>query len=277
MRHVSLVALYGPKPDDLSWLIKQCQDQIAKMAGRSFHPYDLEQIHATIIGLDQVPNTSGWNLNYWNYRQRSAPMRFGAMLQFLRSDWFPFQVQIAGFQNRFYALPTRIGQPYQQTFSLQDGKVILRGWPVRGDLLVERETKSSDSLSEKILYPPVLGEIRQAHQGCNILHKYHEDFQKPDNDFYFRIGLFDQDGLQNHLLREMEQQLQEYLGSLQPIVLTIDQAHLFFVSSEDETFPCSGTTVQPLDSPELTTEVIVRLYKNTLQTAMSGAGSTSGD
>lgn len=271
MNHVSLVAFYGPKPEFLQDVIRTCQEQIQQRVGNCFQPYDMDQIHATIVGLDQVPNSPGWNLNYWLYRERRASMRFGALLQFLHSDWFPFAVQIGGFQDRNYLFPTPDVQPYQHTILIQDGKVVLRGWPVRGDLLAASGFQPDSPLKEKILYPPVLGEIRQGLQAFNILHKYHRDITRADNNFYFRIGLVEQGSLQRSLWDEVEMAIRGYLSALSPLVLTIDQSHLFFIASMSKTFPLGLTTIQPLDCPRLTAEVVEQLYDDTSLREVSGA------
>ncbi|NET52120.1 MAG: hypothetical protein F6K09_26535 [Merismopedia sp. SIO2A8] len=54
MRQVTLISLYGEKSLELVNLIRHCQKMIAGITGIEFIPYELPQVHATILGLEQV-------------------------------------------------------------------------------------------------------------------------------------------------------------------------------------------------------------------------------
>src|SRR5689334_20479910 len=53
MRQLALVAFYGPKPIRVAELIWACQEQIAERLGSVFEPYDIAQVHATIVSLQR--------------------------------------------------------------------------------------------------------------------------------------------------------------------------------------------------------------------------------
>lgn len=53
MRQVTLVALYGEKAPGLSHWLEECQTQVRgllRSLGTTFEPYDLRQLHATLVG-----------------------------------------------------------------------------------------------------------------------------------------------------------------------------------------------------------------------------------
>jgi len=54
MIQVTLVSLYGDKQSDLAGAISKCQELVAQAVGKAFRPYDLRQIHATLVGLEDI-------------------------------------------------------------------------------------------------------------------------------------------------------------------------------------------------------------------------------
>jgi hypothetical protein len=50
--NLSLVAFYGKKTPELGSLIQEIQSSIASVVGNKFKSYRLEQIHATLLGLE---------------------------------------------------------------------------------------------------------------------------------------------------------------------------------------------------------------------------------
>ena len=57
-KQATIVMLYGPKPSCLSTVILNCQEQIAQLLRHHFMQYELQQIHATLIGLERMKNDS---------------------------------------------------------------------------------------------------------------------------------------------------------------------------------------------------------------------------
>ena len=56
-RQLTLVAWLGDKPDALARILIDCQESIGAKLGQAFEPYALEQIHATVVGLERVAGT----------------------------------------------------------------------------------------------------------------------------------------------------------------------------------------------------------------------------
>ena len=50
--NVALVACYGEKPPALKDLVAGMQAELGRFLGAAFVPYGMEQVHATIVGLE---------------------------------------------------------------------------------------------------------------------------------------------------------------------------------------------------------------------------------
>lgn len=186
MRQISLITLYGPKPVELQKLITECQNKISTILGAGFLAYDIKQVHGTIVSLERSSGKS--NSNFVSYKKHFEQMDFDGLLHFLRAGGvFPFQVQIGGFTNRDYPFTSRGKRPYERSFILRDDKVVLMGWPIRGQHLTITSPEPVDLIQESRIYPNILDNMRKAVQTYNILHSYHHDPTDVDNDYYFRI------------------------------------------------------------------------------------------
>ena len=133
---VTLIALYGDKGQDFAAAISECRDLVSKTFGTAFAPYDIDQIHATIVGLERHRGPA-YNANFSRHRRRDAVvMDFDGFLAYLRGcGHIPFDVQLGGFDDRTYPFTSRETTPYERSFSVQGDKVVLMGWPVRGEPL----------------------------------------------------------------------------------------------------------------------------------------------
>jgi hypothetical protein len=262
MRQVTLVALYGQKPSDLSELLEECQKQIAGELGGNFHPYDVTQIHATMIGLERTIGSTGLNLNLNKYRNMQGRMNFERLLGLLREgSVFPFQIQIGGFQNRDYPFVSRGQRPYERAFSIQGDKTVLMGWPIQGQPFGDGRTDVVTLIHESRIYPTVLDNLRRAGQNFNILHAYHRLLTDIDNDFYFRIGLIYNSPLNPLQQQKVENAIRQFLSAIKPIVLEVTERNVYIASYEDETLPLTSTKVWPVSNTKVTADFIGSLYE----------------
>src|SRR5262245_43314583 len=132
MRQLTLVAFYGQKPNALADLIRECQQTIAARFGRSFQPYDMLQVHATILGLEPCPQSVN-NRNLSLYRGELKEMDLAGFRAFLSGDGhLPFTVQLGGFQPADDYFESRGMTPYQRSFSIQGAFAVMMGWPFSG-------------------------------------------------------------------------------------------------------------------------------------------------
>lgn len=255
MRQVTLVALYGPKAPELERWLKACQTQVEELLGTTFQPYDLQQLHATIVGLERSGTN---NANFFIYRGKQARMNLTGLLNFLRlGGRFPFHIQLGGFQEREYPFTSWGQTPYHHSFSLQKDNVVLVGWPLHGPLPNPALPRlaMSDWIQESRSYPNVLDELRRAFQSFNALHKYHRTLTDVDNDFFLRLGVLKSAPLDAAVQKEVEAKMRDYL-SRTPLVIEVGLAELSIVAYEDESLPLRTSEPWSLTDPRVTGELI---------------------
>jgi hypothetical protein len=225
MLQATLVSLYGEKSDVLRDLIAECQRRVAAAAGPEFQPYDVRQVHATLFGLERT--SSNFNLNFSKHRSRDVAMDLDGLAGFLRStDLLPLRIQIGGFSKEDRPFLSRGLAPYERSFSIQNGHVVVMGWP------------SGSALDN----------LRREAQNFGILHAYRRTPEDFDNDLYFRIGLIDP-GRQHAI----ESEMREFLAS-KPTVIEIGRDQIGVAIYEDSTLPLATTEIVPLS--ELTADRI---------------------
>lgn len=250
----ALVALYGEKPVAFKQLISECQDQIISVAGPIFQPYDIRQIHATITSFGRLwplPETSTY---FHEYRGQRVQLDFDGFLRFFRGGACPpFQIQIGGFRDREYPFTSRGLKPFERSFAFRDGKAVVMGWPIR-DIL---NPSAPNLIHEARIYPNILDEFRQALQTFGFRHKYYQRIGDVDNDFYFRIGTYNQTSDSEQLQYEIEHKLRQFLSKSQPLLLEIERAQIYIVFSKYDTLELDSTTVWEISNPSITADSIM--------------------
>lgn len=213
----SLVAWYGPKPALLADLISECQRRVALCLGRAFHPYELEQVHSTLISLDPpgVP--------------RPAAIDLVGLLGFIEATGrLAMQIQVGGFADRPHAFTSREKSPYARSFVLHEGKTVIIGWPL-------------DPVTGA--HPLTLDALRRELQPFGVCHHYHRTPTDIDNDAYFRIGLYDAAAIEKRALESAEAELRRYLSERPPTIVEIAVEDLSLAISSDETLARHSTKV----------------------------------
>lgn len=260
MKQVTLAMFYGPKPSNLSTLIVECQERVASVLGECFQPYDLHQVHATLVSLEKIQGSSETNLNFERYRGQHRRMDFHGLLDFIRTgSSFPFQVQIGGFRDQDYPFVSRGQRPYKRSFSIIDDKVVVIGWPVHREALALGGTNMLRQ--EEYSYPNTLEEIRRSLQQFNVLHTYHRVDTDIDNDFYFRIGLAPHLPLDDPRRGQVEQQMRQFLSAKEPVIIDVTLSKVFIVSFEDNKLLPSSAQIWPINNTQITPEFMSQLYK----------------
>jgi hypothetical protein len=257
---VTLVSLYGDKNKDFAAAITQWQQVVTQAVGSAFTPYDVRQIHATITGLErhQAPV---YNSNFAKYRGREVSMDFAGLLAYLRScGHFPFEVQIGGFANRDYPFTSRKTVPYERSFSVQGDKVVVMGWPVRGEPFSDTPATLAAQIHEARIYPPTLDLIRHAAQRFGILHGYHRSVTDVDNDLFFRIGLIDPKATTPVATSALESQVRHLYSTLRPLVIEIRLEDIYIAAYEDDKLPAPSTRIWSLADPQVTGSFVAGLF-----------------
>jgi hypothetical protein len=260
---VTVISLYGEKKREFATLIAQCQQTVTEAVGNAFQPYKTEQIHATVIGLERQSGTALGNRNFAGFRNRSLAMNLDGFRRYLcECGHLPFEVQIGGFQDRQYPFTSRKLRPFDRSFSIQGDKVVVMGWPIRGEPVSIPPTAPEAFMHENRIYPPTLDEIRHAAQSFGILHSWHRTVTDVDNDLFFRIGLIDPKSLPLGAVRTLEQRIREHLASERPLIFEITSKDIFIAAYQDDTLPLSSTRVWPITDPEIDGGFVSGLYKS---------------
>lgn len=257
---ITLVSLYGDKNKDFAAAITQFQQLVAQAVGSAFTPYDIRQIHATIIGLERH-RAPAYNANFSKYRGRDVEMDFAGFLAYMRGcGHIPFEVQLGGFANRDYPFTSRKTTPYERSFSVQGDKVVVMGWAVREEPFSVPPTTPAAGIQEARIYPPTLDLIRHAAQGFGILHGFHRTVTDVDNDLYFRIGLIDPKATTPAATSALEVQARQLFSTQRPLVVEIRLEDIYIAAYEDDRLPVSSTRIWSLADPKVTGSFVAGLF-----------------
>jgi hypothetical protein len=257
---VTLVSLYGDKNKDFAAVITQCQELVAQTVGSAFTPYDIEQIHATIIGLERGREPA-YNANFSKHRRQDVAMDFDGFLAYLRGcGHVPFEVQLGGFANRDYPFTSRKTLPHERSFSVQGDKVVVMGWPVRGEPFSAPPATPAAQIQEAQIYPPTLDLIRHAAQGFGILHGYHRTVTDVDNDLFFRIGLIDPKATTPVATAGLETQARQLLSTRRLAIIQIRLEDICIAAYQDDRLPVSSTRLWSLADPKVTGSLVAGVF-----------------
>lgn len=215
----TIVAYYGQKPAPLQHLILAVQTQLAQMLGRAFHPYAIEEVHATLIGLEGCRiGATLYNSNFQSLRHEQRVMNLAGVLElFCQSQRLPIGLQIGGFQADItYPFTSQNQHPYHRSFAIQGSTAVLMGWPRQSDR-----------------YPLTLDQLRQDCQAYNVLHKYHAHPEDVDNDCFMVLGQVLRDRLSEAQVHQAQTLIRAYLATHR-LQLALTLAHLSLVLYDDD-------------------------------------------
>ncbi len=238
LRQATLVAFHGPKPSGLEQLFLKCQDMILETQGIDFRPYDVDQIHGTIIGLEKVSGEELINKNMACNRGRHIAMDIDAFARDLQdSPRFPITLQFGGYAVDDVSFTSRDQPPYDRSFSIQGDKAVLIGWPVSKK---RRGKASGSSNRNEGDFNRRLDDIRKRAQVFNILHTYHVSETDVDNDFYMRLGLIKTTVSNERHIHELTHRVRTWL-SRNPFTVDLSLRDLTVASYLDEMLPMYST------------------------------------
>ncbi|OUR92765.1 hypothetical protein A9Q81_15700 [Gammaproteobacteria bacterium 42_54_T18] len=248
-KQLTLISFYGSKTDELHQLINSCIQKIQKSPlGELFRPYDINQIHGTIIGMEKVIKAhTFYNHNIAAETKNNVTMDFSHFLTTVHQN-FPMTIQFGGFHPSFKEFTSAGQLPNTRTFQIQwiNKKVTLLGWPsISGGV-----TNQLSNIRTSFL------------ENCNISHKY-----KNDNDLFMVLGEISHpnsvsisEKLQLTLdTEQLEKSIRDYLYK-HPIITALDLNALSIAQYTNPTLPITHTINHPLNKPGLTADCIRTLY-----------------
>jgi hypothetical protein len=165
----SIVAFYDALPPALAALVTHLQLLAGGGLGSAFMPRPLEQVHATVIGLETASGRDGSDRARFDARPLAAHL--------LRSFTDrPLDIQFGGFGAADRRLLSRGACPHDRTFLVGPSDVVLIGWPV-------------DVASNPALPLAALADLRRSCEPLGARHRYHVEPGSSDPDAYLVIGL----------------------------------------------------------------------------------------
>jgi len=241
---LTLVSHYGEKPADFAALIRELQANIAAFFGARFVPYRLEQVHATIVGLEGKRDGGGvCSENFLRLLGEERHFDFAAMLNFLRHDFAGFDVRVGGFRvETDHGFLSQGQPPFARSFSIQGTTAVAMGWPRAASR-----------------FPPVLDELRRSLQRFGALRKWAWREGEVDNDFYFVLGQL-RSPVPNAERERVQNVVRETLAAIPPLVLRVDRASLAFVAYSDLRLPPETTRAMWIDESSTTPERLEAVY-----------------
>ena len=239
----TLVAFYGTKPESFSRLIRLCQERISQSLRHGFIPYQVEQVHATLVGLEgcRIGDTIV-NKNFLDHRGERRLMNFSALLELLRSKQFPhIQLRIGGYKaGENLGFDSRGKHPYERSFAIRGETAVAMGWPVN-------RSRPLDCL-------------RRSFTEVNVLHKEHRTETDVDDDFYFVLGRVDKRVATDEGIKEVHDELRQMLANIKPVELLLTPESLSIVAYLDTQLPLNTSRVFDLMKSGVDGPTLVRLY-----------------
>ncbi len=241
---LTLVSHYGPKPAPFAERILLFQSMLTAQLGDDFAPYALEQVHATIIGLEGTRRGPRiHNENFRRFRDQEQCIDFEGLLRFLRARSAPdWAVRLGGFDPvRDHGFTSGGEHPFTRSFALRGEIAVAMGWPYHSGAFV-----------------PALHELRRACQTLGALHKWHQRETDVDNDFFFVLGRVSPQTAPAQ--RDGAQQLIRAHLAAAPLLLPVSHDTFSFVAYLEAQLPPATSRVFRLNDDRVTAGVLEKIY-----------------
>jgi hypothetical protein len=245
--NVSLVSFYGEKPLELCRLIEKLQTRLANhpLLQDNFAPYQLEQVHGTIIGCEGCKTDAGV-VNQWfkQHRQVDKYVDFAGLINYFQHQAdFPLTIRFGGYDRQMnFDFRSRDQHLYERSFQLQSANSqtipVLIGWSWRDNIVTGE-----------------IDRLRRHLQNFNLLHKYHATINAIDNDFYLRLGTINAQLIPQ--INAIAVDLRDFLAAT-PLSIPLSLKNLAFVQYQDLMLTPATTKVIPVET--ITASQLEQLY-----------------
>ncbi len=246
--NLSLVGFYGDKPGQLINLIQKLQTCLTnQLIKNKFVPYQLEQVHGTIIGCEGYKTEVGV-IDKWFYERREETryIDFPGLVNYLQNRVdFPLNIRFGGCDRHTdYNFLSRNQHLYERSFQLQPAEnqtiPVLIGW-----------SWSNNSVSLAV------DNLRRDLQQFGLLHKYHTTPDDIDNDFYLRLGTINAN-LSAEDIETVAKDVRNWLETQTPLYIPITINDLAFAQYQDLLLTPATTQIFPV--AEIITSQLEQLY-----------------
>lgn len=245
---LTVVTHYGEKNNKLTKLLIMLQNKLSEKLGFAFRPYEIEQVHGTIIGLEGIVISDGV-LSRW-FRENLGEDRFidpDRLLEFVRSDEISdIEIKIGGWKrDEEYGFESRNQHPFIRSFSFRGDIAVAMGWPYAGDTYTEE-----------------MYDLRKSFEKVNILHKWHKDGYR-DNDFFFVLGRIAREHISPAILQSVSEEIRQIL-SIMDARVRIGKDTLSIAAYIDAQLPVTTTEAFALNDSNLTPELLLKIYRQSI-------------
>jgi hypothetical protein len=241
---LTLVSHYGEKPAAFTELIARLQQQLAQTLGDEFTPYSLQQIHATIAGLEGTPRGAEvLNNNFARHRRVERAMNFNALLDLLQSEHCPrLSIRIGGFaEEHDWKFMSNGQHPFVRSFSIQGQIAVAMGWPFEHEQVTDSLTK-----------------FRRTLETFGVLHKWHRIPADADNDFFFVLGRV-QPSVSREKITRAETLMRRLLAQ-SPVTIEVDRDTLSFVAYTDSQLPLESSRTWKVTDGCVSAQALADVY-----------------
>lgn len=245
---ISLVAFYGKKPAPLVALLKELQGCLAshRLTQGQFNPYQLEQVHATIIGCEGLISDRGI-ISRWfeRHRRKTEYINIAGLVDYLQHRAnLPLTIRFGGYDRQknynFLSRDLHLSIRSFQINALQEqGVPVLIGWSWENNRI---------SLA--------IDNLRRDLEQFNLSHKYHPTPEAVDNDFYLRLGTIERQ-LSSEQMEEIAIDIRNLLET-KPLCISIELEDLAFARYRDLQFTPATTKAIPVT--EISPSQLEQLY-----------------
>jgi hypothetical protein len=232
----TLVAFIDAKPAALVELLCACQQELSKRLSHKFHPYELQQMHATLVGLEHEPGSPGINRNFLLARGERRQMDILGYAQAIL-EWpsWPLAIRFAGFAPHHLPFYDNSRSPFIASFGIYGNLPVIAGWPIR---------LQTGSQAHNSGYTQDLDNLRRLAQSYNILHKYHVHPGIQDNSLYLRLGVCDP--LSEQEIASVSLDLRTFLQAFGAVTFSLSSQDISLVSYIENTLPPETSHAVPL-------------------------------
>jgi len=246
--NLTLVAFYDSKPEPLVQLVDALQSALHSGLGSAFSAYTVEQVHATIVGLEgRRLDAEAINANLIQATGKPSVMDLGGLFRFMQQIR-PFHVRIGSFAaQKTYPFASRGLHPYNRSFAINGSLAALMGWPVAGES-----------------YPLTLDSLRRECTRYNVLHKYHQKEGDIDNDLFLVLGQIERGSISDEDVEHVQDALRQHLAQREPLDLVIRPEDLSVVAYTDARLPSAGSVCYSLPDAFARVEELTLLYSEYL-------------
>lgn len=227
---ISLVSLYESKPVNLERLIVRLQDILFDQFNEAFSPYQIEHVHATIIGMETI-SIKEQLYSKWCIENEglAKPIHTELLCDFFRDKIDSFSIKIGGYQPDVdYGFRSRDAIPYERSFSIQSNRAVINGWPIV-------------QVGGLIHHSAALVNLRNQFRSFNLCHKWNINGYQ-DNDLFLVLGKMDQKTVDPESLRSSCAHIRKYLASNETCFM-IGHDSLSLVEYENPELPIETTRI----------------------------------